>query len=632
MNIREIAKLANVSVTTVSKVINKKDASISAETREKILQIVKEYNYSPYANLRTPARGTTLLIGVLMNRKRTQDKKLIGILNQIHAEGYHAVVCAATSPEEEAKNIHVLSSYNVDGVIWDKTLAEDGSNEKLLEQMGLRYVTLGYDKSDSGSFAFDYKQLGKLCAGYVHEANHSQCLCLLPDASARSKSFAEGFRRAMGYLGLRSDGQTCQVLDDKLNLAALLCSHTAVVCLSAALADEVAKHADNLNLHIPRDLSIVCLDCDGAPTASFSRISTVQLPFEGLGRAAVASLIHDLEGRPGDKESSALPPTLNHRHSIDVPKTLRHKKIVVVGALNMDILMGLDEPPQNGEMISARSCVRMPGGKGLNQAVGATRLGTDTYLIGRIGKDYDGSVIYDFLKANHVNLDGVIFDPHEKTGNVYVHILENGETSLISYTGASDMLCAQDIRDKEALFENASYCLMQFLEKKGLAEQTVETAVKHNVKILLRPSNAKAAIDAEILRHIDILMPNRKQIDRLLPGSMTYEEKAQYYLDRGVKHVIITLGHRGCYFRDATHSMYFPAAKVVPVDTTGAADAFAATLVFYLSDGRDIVEAIRYATVAAGLSTTRQGVPNALADRETIELFLAKEEMPFETL
>lgn len=60
------------------------------------------------------------------------------------------------------------------------------------------------------------------------------------------------------------------------------------------------------------------------------------------------------------------------------------------------------------------------------------------------------------------------------------------------------------------------------------------------------------------------------------------------------------------------------------MDTTGAGDAFAATLAYYLADGRDIMDAIRFATVAAGLSTTRQGVPNSLVDQESIELYLSQ--------
>ena len=53
MTIREIAQLAGVSVSTVSKIMNGKDDSIRAETREHVLQIAKEYNYKPYASIMT---------------------------------------------------------------------------------------------------------------------------------------------------------------------------------------------------------------------------------------------------------------------------------------------------------------------------------------------------------------------------------------------------------------------------------------------------------------------------------------------------------------------------------------------------------------------------------------------------
>lgn len=114
MNIRDVARLADVSVSTVSKVINKKDASVSAATREKILRIVKEYNYLPYANVRTPVKGTTLVLGVLVNDTRTQSGKLMGILNECRQWGYGALVYTSGNMQEEEKNMHVLSSFHVD--------------------------------------------------------------------------------------------------------------------------------------------------------------------------------------------------------------------------------------------------------------------------------------------------------------------------------------------------------------------------------------------------------------------------------------------------------------------------------------------------------------------------------------
>ena len=628
MNIRDVARLAEVSVATVSKVINKKDASVSAATREKILRIVKEYNYTPYANVRTPVKGTTLVIGVLVQGAHTQSAKLMGILSESHHWGYGALVYGCCNTEEEEKNIHVLSSYNVDGIVWERAAPPKPRTLELNQSLDIPFVSIGEDSAGEDMFGFHYRQLGMLCASHITGAYHTKICCIVPDESARSREFGQGVCQQLRLVGIAHTEQVCQVLTPQTDLKMLLCNCTAVICMNSCIAEKVAEQADNLGLHIPRDLSMICMNCDCAQSVRSRRISTVQLPFEEMGRFAVASLLARIESKEVPEESFALEPELDHRLSIEPPKPVRDKKIIVVGAINMDVLIGLDEVLQSGEFATATSCIKVPGGKGLNQAIGAAKLGADAYLIGRVGKDYEGSVIYDFLKNNKVNMDGVIIDEHANTGTAYIHVLRDGEASIVGYYGASDLLCAKDIEQKAYLFDNASYCLVQFvaIPDPQLVVRTVETARKKGVKVLLKPCKV-SSIDEEILRKVDILVPNRKEAQRLVPDANSWEERAQYFLDRGVKHVIITLGHRGCYFRDAQHSLYFPAAKVTPVDTTGAGDAFAATLVSYLSDGRELTEAIRYATVAAGLSTARQGVPNSLVDQESIELYLSKEKI-----
>lgn len=149
-------------------------------------------------------------------------------------------------------------------------------------------------------------------------------------------------------------------------------------------------------------------------------------------------------------------------------------------------------------------------------------------------------------------------------------------------------------------------------------------AVKHSVKVLLKPS-AMIKLDDELLKNVFILLPNEREIGLLCPEYDSIEEKAGYFIDKGVDTVIATLGHKGCYLRNAEESRYFPAADFTPVDTTGAADAFAATLAVYLSLGHNLVTAIRYATYAAGYSITRRGVPPSLIDRELLELGMTTE-------
>ena len=127
----------------------------------------------------------------------------------------------------------------------------------------------------------------------------------------------------------------------------------------------------------------------------------------------------------------------------------------------------------------------------------------------------------------------------------------------------------------------------------------------------------------------NILVPNEKEAETLVPGAATAEERANYFLEHGTGAVIITLAERGCLFADGSQTKRFPAAQVTSVDTTGAADAFIAALAFYLAQGRSAVEAIPYANCAAGLSTMRYGVPPALIDRETLELYYFEHQADF---
>lgn len=621
MTIRDIAKLANVSVATVSKVINKKDESISASTRERVLQIIKEYNYTPFANVRVPVKGTTLLIGILTSGRGAQAKKLNGILRGIHREGYNAIVCTCSSKEETHKKLQVMISYNVDGILW----IQDEDESYISEELGeITHLILRDNCAMTSNYVgLNYADLAAQGAKELIAHKHNRVLCVVPDRSERSHYFCEGFRQQMSLAGISFNAQMCQVFGEE-ELALLLNRYTAILCMGTEIAGRLAESARNLHLHIPSDLSLLCIDVDGHSDIDTKHVSTLQPLYEQMGDYAATLLIRRLENDPAALKVPAFIPPLQNTESIDTPKMLRNKQILVVGSVNMDVIIGLDQPLQAGELVSARSCIKLPGGKGLNQAVGVAKLGTPATLIGCLGKDYEGSILYDYLKSSHVNVDSIQFSSKMNTGNAYVHVWKDGETTIVTYSGASDTVCAKNIRDNEALFSNASYCLAQFIQQEDLIPEVVRIAGKYGCKVILKPCMTEK-IDDHILQGVDILLPNKKEIARLLPDEASYEEKAQYFLDRGVKHVIITLGHNGCYLRDAEHSRYFPAADVTPVDTTGAGDAFAATLSVYLSEGTNIERAIEYATIAAGLSTTRQGVPTSMVDRETIELHISRQ-------
>ena len=118
----------------------------------------------------------------------------------------------------------------------------------------------------------------------------------------------------------------------------------------------------------------------------------------------------------------------------------RYKKIISVGSINTDITLTVDELPSSGSTtITTASCVSL-GGKGANQAIGAARLGREVVLIGKIGNDYDSTVIYDTLKKEHVLTHGIRRSSTSATGKAYIHVQKDAESCITVLPGANETL------------------------------------------------------------------------------------------------------------------------------------------------------------------------------------------------
>lgn len=623
MTIKEIARLAEVSVSTVSKIINKKDSNISRETRERVLKIVKEYHYAPYAQVKAQSKSVRFLIGIMLNGNAGHSLLLSSIMDKAQEQGYSTLVCTSYDAEEEYKNLSSMISRQVDGVLWDRLEGSlpQAEADLLDRQVPYHVIDCAQEPSAENS-CFDYTKLGYRATQELIQHKHSNLLCLLAENDGRSRNFRKGFQKCLFDNKIPSDANMVHVWHQEEKFSLLLHRYTGIICTEPGLACKIYEEAVMQNLNIPKDLSVISLNNGQHQFYLSPPLSTISLPFRELGEYACLRLIDRIEKKQAVKSLFHQPVQVDHEQSIDVPPTLRNKKIVVVGTINMDTLIGLGKFPRMGETVTTGSRVMVPGGKGLNQALGVAKLGAEAYLIGKVGKDYEGSVLYEFLGMNNVNIDGVSTEKKLSTGHAYIYVQEDGESGIVIYDGANSCLSIADVEKHEEMFAHASFCLLPTEIKPEVVEYTARTARKYKAKVLLKPA-AVSVLSDDLLQNVDILMPNKNEIHTLLPEIGTYEEQAQYYLDRGVGTVIITLGHEGCYLRDPTRSRYFEAANFVPVDTTGAADAFAATLAVYLSKNYDIETAIGYATYAAGLSTTRQGVPNSLVDQSTLDLYIS---------
>lgn len=622
MTITDIAKLAGVSISTVSKVVNGKTAGIAEATREKVLRIVKEYNYTPYASVKTASNAKSLLLGALFRNDRIGRLCMEGVIDAAYQQGYAPIASFYDEEEEALKRLTLLLSHHVDGVIMEKHFQNMFGIEKVLDDMDVPYIQLDLRSGKrSDGLRMDYERFGYETTRRLVEKEHQRIACFTEDHGEAAEKFQQGYQRCLYAHDIRVDPQLSLCWGEGHPDIAML-SVTGIVCQSVRIGAEAVQQARRQNYDVPRDLSVVCLDMvDSAEDAAW--LSRIPVSPADYGRCGCEKLVARLESR---EDTAQFAPTLrlSSRASIDLPATLRNGKIVVVGALNMDTMVSVNCLPRLGETTTAAGHAIIPGGKGVNQAIGCARLGAETYLIGRLGRDYEGNSLFAALTANHIDIRGVKTDTQLATGRAYVYVQDDGESSIVIYKGANANLTPGDIESERHVFASASYCLLQT----EIHYETVETAARIarecGAKVLLKPAAISEISDA-LLRNVTIFMPNLNEINLLCPEDVPLEEKAQHFLDRGVKNVIVTLAQDGCYFRSRKHSQYFPAARFEPVDTTGAADAFAAALTVYLADGYVMASAIRYATCAAGFSITRQGVPPALIDRDQLELLVANE-------
>lgn len=630
MNIRDIAKMAKVSVSTVSKIINNKDDDISEETRKRVLKIVKECQYVPYSKVRESSPKKTNIIGILFSNSIKESNELLHYIERYSAEnGYSTIVSYIDENESNIKkSISILLAKNIEGIIIylrNKDLYEVAEN---VIGSDIPYIFLQNNKNiNVPSVCYSKEQTGFLATECLIKAGHSKIGCIL---TKDEEELQEGYIRALYENEIILEKDKIFIANETIEAAQLGIRKlintdiTAILCGDSKIACIIYNFLKDRGINIPQNISIVSANDSIISELLIPTLTGIEIPIKKIGQESIKMLVDLIENKNNKiKEIKEIDLCIKDRNSIDKPYSkskLKGRKIIVVGSMNMDITIKVPSIPTDGETILSRGVDLIPGGKGANQAIGAGKLGGAVYAIGRLGSDNDGKIIYENLIKNSVKTEGIVFDTKSSTGKAYINVAKNGESSIVVYAGANSNFDKNQIKKFKHLFREADFCLLSMEISLETVLYTIYMCKENNVKVILKPSTVKN-IDEEVLSNIDYMIPNEKEIDILVPNIKGIEEKAKYFYEKGVKNVIVTLGSKGCYLKNEKYDIYVPSAEFIPIDTTGAADAFISALSVYLSEGSDILSAIGFATYNAGISITRSGVQPALPDRFTLELY-----------
>lgn len=293
--------------------------------------------------------------------------------------------------------------------------------------------------------------------------------------------------------------------------------------------------------------------------------------------------------------------------------------IIVFGSINLDVVTRTARIPGPGETVKGDTYQLIPGGKGANQALAAKRAGSETMMVGAVGRDGFADLALDNLQRDRVDLSqlGRVADP---TGIANITVDDSGENAIVVAAGANSKALASQL---DGLGAVQGFLLTQ---NEVLEQETLRAHAKARELGLTTIHNLAPAsrLDREALNHIDWLVVNETEALIVADGagiaSGSDALKAARALAQQTGHnVIVTLGEKGAYSFGPAGDHHGEALAVDVIDTTAAGDSFTGAFAAALDQGFAVADALSRASVAGSLACTVFGAQPSIPGKSAID-------------
>jgi len=251
-------------------------------------------------------------------------------------------------------------------------------------------------------------------------------------------------------------------------------------------------------------------------------------------------------------------------------------KTLVVGSMNMDLVVKVDEIPKIGETLLGNELLQIPGGKGANQGVAMAKLNSDVSFLGKLGKDSFGESLASSMESSGVNMDNVDYT-QDSTGIAVINVDKSGNNNIIVIPGANGKVDKEYLQKNEKAFKEADIVVFQLEIPLQTVKEGLRISKAFGKTTILNPAPAEE-LDDEMIENIDILIPNEHELERISKVKISDKDSmlraANLLIEKGVKKIIVTLGSEGVLYVDPEDYEFFKPYKVNVVDTTAAGDSF----------------------------------------------------------
>jgi len=272
--------------------------------------------------------------------------------------------------------------------------------------------------------------------------------------------------------------------------------------------------------------------------------------------------------------------------------------IHVLGSINIDYSITVDQLPGPGETIPASNLTLTPGGKGANQALAAKRAGTEVKMIGAIGSD---TVV--------VTLPG-------PTGCAFVFVDKKSENQIVIIAGANAAVTTEHARAMAITTDDI--LLLQLECPVDTVAAAAANAKQNGAKVVLNLA-PYLPLDTEVFKSVDYLILNETEASQLSRHLGLQSDEVEAIAKITGCAVVRTLGANGIEAIDENaRRIKLPGVKIDAVDTVGAGDTFAGFLGTMLSTGNSLQNACKVANAAAALACTKPGAQTAIPTMQDV--------------
>ena len=329
--INDVARIAQVSKKTVSRVINKSPL-LSQKTRERVEKVIAEIGYVPNPQARALALRRNFVIAAIHDNPNAQFLVNVqqGILEGLAGTDFNLMVQPVDrqSPTIEEDIRDFLERQRPYGVVLLPPVSENDSIARLCDELGCRYVRMGSVKLDEAehTVSSNDREAVREAVAYLIAKGHSRIALIEgPQGFTSPQERRAGFEEALQDAGLELDDSLIRPGSYTFEsgvaagqaLVEMESRPTAIFACNDEMAIGAMIAARRSGLRIPEDLSIVGFDDTPLSSHVWPSLTTVRWPIVDMARTAALKLI-----APEDAEANArwlLPSSLVERSSVIPP-------------------------------------------------------------------------------------------------------------------------------------------------------------------------------------------------------------------------------------------------------------------------------------------------------------------------